>query len=443
MTTSVFISLIDTPAGEEVFSCCCTFQLARAFESSSKWAKRPLFFFVRAITATTSNNRTFLCGYQTFSCYSFRFCYYMVVQAKLAPTFRVQGNLKSAKQSNATTATSNNAGAIRLSSTLSETTSSLVDYHRPLQHNAGSSSFSCNGLTSSPRVFRAAPTSTMIRTRYLARLGFTHPLWIACNGHATTRTSTTRGTIVPQKQLQEHSLPLSCSHNKNNNNHSFSYQVALQEACREHNLPKIQKQPGHNRLSIPVNEESSCCPHLRGILSIKIPPSFNSSSSSSNKQHHGAKSVAFDPMVTVHPILSHRAYSSRIHNAYWPSGVEMQTSMTRNCLEFAAENWDWHNVVEESDMLYDARANRLIHPVHVLQFLAEQQQQQQLRQTEMESMENAAVGRIEPPSYMRNCEQNINRAVFSGSLLSHYNTPWISSLKLPLLLLHSVANHNI
>ena len=77
-----------------------------------------------------------------------------------------------------------------------------------------------------------------------------------------------------------------------------------------------------------------------------------------NPQRH----VHFNVSVTVHPIPLHTAYSRRIRQTVWTSAAEMEENVARNCLEFAAEQWDWRQVLEDEDMrLYHGE---LVHPVH-------------------------------------------------------------------------------
>ena len=73
--------------------------------------------------------------------------------------------------------------------------------------------------------------------------------------------------------------------------------------------------------------------------------------------------VRFAPLVTVHLVPSHRAYSNRMRNALWMT--HMGDTIARNSLEFAAENWDWHSVLEEHDMVRTTDGE-WVHPVHLL-----------------------------------------------------------------------------
>lgn len=90
--------------------------------------------------------------------------------------------------------------------------------------------------------------------------------------------------------------------------------------------------------------------------------SGSSLSSNSVDLRKGYSGVSFDSNVVVHPIPSRAAYSDRIRNTLWTHPIEMQQNTARNCVEFAAENWDWRQVVDDEDMvLCDGEP---IHPVH-------------------------------------------------------------------------------
>ena len=74
------------------------------------------------------------------------------------------------------------------------------------------------------------------------------------------------------------------------------------------------------------------------------------------------KSLRFHDIVTVHPIPKYTVYSKRIRETVWTSAQEMEENVARNCLEFAAEDWNWESVLEDHELVY--YHGELVHPVH-------------------------------------------------------------------------------
>jgi hypothetical protein len=115
--------------------------------------------------------------------------------------------------------------------------------------------------------------------------------------------------------------------------------------------------------------DSDCC------STISASTSSSASTCKMGGGGHGAvdrsmkKCVSFDTTVTVHPIPLRTQYSSRIRNSLWTPVSELQENAARNCVEFAAENWDWRQATEDDDMvIYHGEK---IHPIH---FCAQQDQ---------------------------------------------------------------------
>jgi len=102
------------------------------------------------------------------------------------------------------------------------------------------------------------------------------------------------------------------------------------------------------------------------LLEAKSNSSMRSLSTSPGglNRSRSSRSVSFDASVQVHLIPSHSDYSERVRPTLWPSGKEMQQDVVRNCVEFAAEGWDWTQCNEKM-ILYRGEP---IHPVH---FVAE------------------------------------------------------------------------
>lgn len=96
----------------------------------------------------------------------------------------------------------------------------------------------------------------------------------------------------------------------------------------------------------------------------------------SNRTPQSRGSVSFCNAVTVIPIPSRTDYSDRIKGSLWTSAGEMQEQVLRNCVEFAAEHWDWRLAVEEADMVW--YAGQRIHPCH---FVAEESERFSVRES--------------------------------------------------------------
>lgn len=180
----------------------------------------------------------------------------------------------------------------------------------------------CSSLTFSPPRVAPAPCSAKVRARFLNRLGISPP--------------------------QDESKFLAASRSRGPTRFAGepSFQVSLKDD------DEVLSKQIHRRR------------HSFGFF-LQQSTSLSSSSSSDSKpfmMESSERSVSFSPSVTVHPIPKHTAYSSRIRDAIWTKPTEMQESAARNCLEFAAENWDWRQVAEDEDMVY--YEGELVHPVH-------------------------------------------------------------------------------
>ena len=92
----------------------------------------------------------------------------------------------------------------------------------------------------------------------------------------------------------------------------------------------------------------------------------NDNSSSSNLTATPSRrrpcSVSFDTVVKVHSIPKHTEYSDRIRDQLWVKASVQQKNMARNCIEYAAEGWNWQDVEEE--MIVFANGDK-VHPVHL------------------------------------------------------------------------------
>jgi hypothetical protein len=76
------------------------------------------------------------------------------------------------------------------------------------------------------------------------------------------------------------------------------------------------------------------------------------------------KQIQFNDDVSVVPIPMRSEYSERVRARLWSDRFEIHDMASRNALEFAAEGWDWKNVIEDDGMFVCTASGELIHPVH-------------------------------------------------------------------------------
>ncbi|CAJ1938693.1 unnamed protein product [Cylindrotheca closterium] len=73
-----------------------------------------------------------------------------------------------------------------------------------------------------------------------------------------------------------------------------------------------------------------------------------------------APSVSFKTLVSIRCIPDRNQYDNR--QDLWIQKEEFEELFHRNCMEYAADGWNWENATEESEfLLYE---NELVHPVH-------------------------------------------------------------------------------
>lgn len=93
--------------------------------------------------------------------------------------------------------------------------------------------------------------------------------------------------------------------------------------------------------------------------------SFALTLKSDNFKKGNKRSVRFDTEVRVMDIPSHSEYSKFMKQLIWNSPRDIQQNARRNRREFAAEGWNWRNVLEEDQMYLDRLSQEFIHPVHL------------------------------------------------------------------------------
>jgi len=75
--------------------------------------------------------------------------------------------------------------------------------------------------------------------------------------------------------------------------------------------------------------------------------------------------IAFLDQVEVMPIPTRHEYSNRIKSRIWSNRYELQENAERNAVEFAAEGWNWANVIEDEGMYICSVSGELVHPAWV------------------------------------------------------------------------------
>jgi hypothetical protein len=81
------------------------------------------------------------------------------------------------------------------------------------------------------------------------------------------------------------------------------------------------------------------------------------------------KKIEFSETVRVMLIPSHADYDNEEKEAIWASKKAIAAMASNNFIEFAAEGWDWRNVVEDDDMIQVPGGDenggvKMQHPIH-------------------------------------------------------------------------------
>ncbi len=107
-------------------------------------------------------------------------------------------------------------------------------------------------------------------------------------------------------------------------------------------------------------------PSLSSSFSSEIDEN-SASARSGGSLSSAVRKLKFKEQVDVCLIPKKEEYSKRIRCHMWHSPEEMALNAHRNTIEFAAEGWDWRNVMEDENMYRCLATNELIHPVHIEQ----------------------------------------------------------------------------
>lgn len=141
----------------------------------------------------------------------------------------------------------------------------------------------------------------------------------------------------------------------------FLNRLGIQKGAPSHVRRSCAVQPNSNILKEPVKIEKSDDNSDATEFTSRTRSSSLSSASSSHRLTK-SRSVSFDDSITVRTIPRREAYSDRIKQHLWSDRQEAYQNAQRNAIEFAAENWDWRQAVEDEEMVETGLGK--IHPVH-------------------------------------------------------------------------------
>ena len=132
----------------------------------------------------------------------------------------------------------------------------------------------------------------------------------------------------------------------------------------------------YNAVKPPLPSISSSLSRSSSSLTSKKRHKFKESCSIANtatatsfsSRHRRRRSgVTFNNSVTVYPIFKTSVYTPTMILALYTQRDELRVNKLRNKREYAYEDYDWRNVVEEIDMTYSpstGSSEQLVHPVH-------------------------------------------------------------------------------
>ena len=126
-----------------------------------------------------------------------------------------------------------------------------------------------------------------------------------------------------------------------------------------------RKSSDENDDSSSAHDEKEDSPSLS--MSVSSENDANSADALSVTDTGASRKLKFNEQVEVCLIPKKEEYSKRVRVHLWNSPEEMAANAHRNTVEFAAEGWDWRNVMEDENMYRCLATNELIHPVHIEQ----------------------------------------------------------------------------
>lgn len=208
-----------------------------------------------------------------------------------------------------------------------------------------------------------------IRARYLSSLGIRRQ---SPSNHVLNQRTSSQQVCTRQCQLQQqnHASLATISSSQ------FSSSPRRARADSFHEILKKDHGETDEKLREELSMSSgwTSSAMTTSVKSMASSPASSTSSLSSMytptpvKTMNGCKAsaVSFDSTVTVHPIPKRKAYSDRMWSQLWYTKHEQDTNIARNCIEFAAENWDANSVYMDDDMIATDDGERM-HPVHFIE----------------------------------------------------------------------------
>jgi len=94
--------------------------------------------------------------------------------------------------------------------------------------------------------------------------------------------------------------------------------------------------------------------------------------------------VTFHKMVEVHLIPHKNMFSNQVRRNLWNDPEDICRNALRNSVEFAAENFDWRQAVEDENFLLSPSTGKRIHPAHLhwLDYISNRRRQQRNHQVQ-------------------------------------------------------------